>query len=523
MRSVLTSIDSLSVRWRHLIVFILGIIAAGAMPPFHLLFLLPLSFTGLLLILSGAKNKKQAFLMGWLFGWGYFIAGLYWIGIAFTIDADAHAALIPLPVLGLPAFLGIFIGLVTLLTHQFGGTGLRRVLFFSLTWTSMEVARSYLFTGFPWNLIGYSWLFSPQMSQLISVVGTIGVSFLTMFLCALPLTIFSRDYPAKRKATLVACALSVLGAQYGYGALRLENSSLALVENARLRIVQPNIRQQDKWKRHLRPLHVKKLVSLSLSPGIEEISHIIWPETAIPYFLTTNQKVADYVRTIIPAKGALIAGAPRRALKQRLYWNSLHVMSPDGKFTDIYDKQHLVPYGEYMPLRSILDSLGIINLIPALDKMSDFNRSDDSYDEIVAVPGLPDARGLICYEVAFATEIDSGKPFDWILNLTNDGWFGDTTGPYQHLVTTQARALEQGVPVVRAANTGISALIDPYGQISSRLDLNEAGILDISLPKALPDRPLFSFMESWLEIGLVFLNLLMLARLSRKSDWTQER
>jgi apolipoprotein N-acyltransferase len=517
MTTILMRIGKLPRLQLYMLVFLLGVLAAGAMPPFHLVFILPISFSGLLLVLSGAQNKKQAFFYGWFFGWGYFIAGLYWIGVAFTIDADAHAALIPIPILGLPAFLACFAGVTTLICYLLNAKNLRLILLFSLTWVTTEIIRGYLFTGFPWNNIGYSWFFSASMSQIGALGGMIGLSFLSIFLSCFPYLGVNEDSSRKRNYGLMAVAICLLGLQYGYGTVRLNVAETTYLKDVKLRLVQPNIRQQDKWKRHLRQLHVEKLVALSSGPGIDQVSHIIWPETSVPYFLTTNQKVINYVKPVIPIEGALITGAPRRKAKERRYYNSLQVMTRNGEFTDIYDKQHLVPYGEYMPLRSLLKSIGLFALIPALDNMSDFDVSDNTNDEIISIPNLPDSRGLICYEVAFASEMNKGQPFDWILNLTNDGWFGDTTGPHQHIVHAQARALEQGVPLVRVANTGISALIDPYGRILSRLELNSAGILDVGLPKALPIRPVYSFVVWELEIGFVLLNLFVFLSFRRQT------
>ncbi|WP_340148761.1 apolipoprotein N-acyltransferase [uncultured Sneathiella sp.] len=492
MKAVSRWISELSFLKKSLLAFLLGLAVAAALPPLHLIFLLPVSFTGLIWILSSVDNRKQAFFVGWWFAWGQFIAGLYWIGVAFTIDAQTHALLLPLPVLVLPAFLAILSGLATLATYLTRAQSLARIFIFSGCWLLFEYIRGVIFTGFPWNLIGYSWSAFLPVLQSTAYFGIYGLTLFTVFLASLP-ALFGETETPRRTAgiSLIAC-IGILLSFYGVGAVRLHNSSVTYFENAPIRLVQPNIQQVDKWKPDLLLAHLQKLVALSLIEEGEKPRYLIWPETAVPYYLTTAPALQKELARIVPPGGALITGAPRRDPEKSRYWNSLQVLGDQGNILDIYDKQHLVPYGEYMPLRSVMVATGLTGIIPALDKMSDFATPDKSARKVVSVPGLPPARVMICYEIAFPWEVAPQTAFSWIINVTNDGWFGNTSGPYQHFAITQTRAIEQGVPVVRAANTGISAIIDPFGRVEQQLALNETGIIDGQLPLPLAERTIYS-------------------------------
>lgn len=485
-------IAGLSFFKKSLLAFLLGALVAAALPALNLVFLLPVSFTGLIWILSSAETRTQAFFAGWWFAWGQFIAGLYWIGVAFTIDAKTHAVLMPLPVLVLPAFLAILSGGATLATYLTGARSVGRIFVFSAFWLLFEYIRGVLFTGFPWNLVGYSWSAFLPVMQSTAFIGIYGLTLLTVFIAGVP-ALFGEDGVSRNTAgaSLVG-SIALFVAIFGAGFLRIPSGPVDSFENASLRIVQPNIRQSLKWQPDLLLDHLRKIVSLSLIDEGVPPRFYIWPETAVPYYLTTAKQLKNELAQIIPPGGAIITGAPRRDPDVRRYWNSLQVLGSSGEILDIYDKQHLVPYGEYMPLRPLMVATGLTEIIPALDRMSDFATPDNAAKKVISVPGLPPARAMICYEIAFPWEVAPKTAFSWILNITNDGWFGDTSGPYQHFAITRTRAIEQGVAVVRAANTGISAIIDPYGRVEEKLALNEAGIIDGDLPLPVPDRTFYA-------------------------------
>lgn len=492
---------------RALLSYISGLLLATAFAPLHLIFVLPLCFSAFLILLSTAETKKQAFFLGWFFGWGQFMAGFYWIGVAFTIDANAHAALIPLPVIGLPAFLALFPGLAALFTYASGIKGTWRVFAFTGFWVLSEYGRGLIFTGFPWNLTGYAWGDILPMLQWAAFIGVYGLTGMTVLISSLPSLLADKSQSRSQKNQAVFLSCFLLFIMLGTGYFRLVDSELTALPDSNIRLVQPNIPQADKWKPSLKAEHLKKLVDLSNQDQQNQPKTLIWPETAVPFFLTTERHIQAYLYRHIPENGTLVTGAPRKDIEKRQYFNSVQALSSSGKITGIYDKEHLVPYGEYLPLRQFLVDSGISKFIPVLDSMSDFTAGSNPSSGTLKIGKLPAARTLICFEIAFPLEVEKGQSFDWILNLTNDGWFGNTSGPYQHLVISRTRAIEQGKSVIRAANTGISAVIDGYGRIIDQLPLNQSGIIDSEIPSPLENRTPYVILG---ETPLVIISILLI-------------
>ena len=341
-----------------------------------------------------------------------------------------------------------------------------------------------MLTGFPWNLIAYAWAFSDAMIQITALTGVWGLSLVTVFAATAPATLAAN----RRGARLwlpTAMAAAVLLLTWAGGALRLANAGGGMVEGVRLRLVQPNVAQHHKWDPRLR----EKLFSLQLRLSLQEgaVSHVVWPETAIPYFISDDAPRRRVLASVIPKDGLLIGGALRssEATGFRL-WNTMHAIAPDGRVVGTYDKAHLVPFGEFLPLR---------RFFPDIAKMThgsiDFSAGPGP--QTLALSGLPPVSPLICYEAIFPAEVaDPDAPPDWLLNITNDAWFGVSSGPYQHFASARFRAVEQGVPLVRAANTGISGVVDAYGRVTARLGLGEQGVLDASLPKPLLNRTVYA-------------------------------
>ncbi|WP_025897521.1 apolipoprotein N-acyltransferase [Sneathiella glossodoripedis] len=467
-----------------------GILLAATLAPLHIIFLLPVCLSLLLILTAETRNKKQSFFIGWWFGFGYFTAGLYWIGVAFTIDAGAHAALIPIPTLVLPACLAIFTGLSTFILYVLQAKGIARIFIFAASWTMLEYIRGILFTGFPWNLIGYAWGDILPMLQWTAYVGIYGLTLVTVFVCSVPALLTETSLSVRKKNYFMLADSLLILALVTIGTLRLNSPPLENIENSEIRIVQPNNDQETKWKTETRFSHVQNLEKLSRSEA-GEFRYLIWPETAVPFFITTDERISGYLQRLAPKEGALITGAPRRDPVERKYWNSVQALSSTGEIIGVYDKRHLLPYGEYLPLRSFLESSGVSSLIPALDNMSDFSFPPPGANDVMKLAGLPPFRTLICYEVTFPWEVKSDDEFDWILNVTNDAWFGHTSGPYQHFVISRTRAIEQGVSLIRSANKGISAVVDGYGRILDEIPPTKAGIIDTSIPKALENRTLY--------------------------------
>lgn len=447
---------------------LLGALATLALPPFYLVPLLLLSFCGLLLLLEKCGAGKRAFWTGWAFGFAHHVTGLYWICNSLLVDAKHFAWLIPFTISLIPAYVALYTGLVCWLVFRSKLTGWRRVVLFACLWTLGEMARSYMLTGFPWNLIGYAWSGFAPVAQAASVVGVYGLGFLTVLVAAMPVLWLRKE---GRKASCVAnfaavklLLLAMLVTHLGTAGVAKENPT-----SFKVRVVQPNIKQEMKWdeqgamdalEEHLR------LTGLPYENAAPQV--VVWPESAIPYRLEDDAHLREVIADALPPSALLIIGSVRvnnEGGTRRIY-NSLQVMDKQGKILATYDKHHLVPFGEYVPLRWIW---------PFIEKITQggLDFSAGSGPATLEVPGLPPFSPLICYEAIFPGQVkDSAHPPAWLVNVTNDAWFGDSTGPHQHLAMTQMRAIEEGIPVVRSANTGISSAG------GKTLPLNTAGILD---------------------------------------------
>ncbi len=359
-----------------------------------------------------------------------------------------------------------------------------------------------MLTGFPWNLAGNVWAFAPAVLQLAAVTGVWGLTLITVLAAAAPAVLGEPAAGAGRRA-FVGAMLALPLLAWGGGALRLAAApplGSDVVEGVGLRLVQPSIEQALKWRPAMRQDHVERQMRLSAAEGLAGISHVIWAETAVPYLLTQEPELRARLARVVPEGGLLITGAPRSGAAEgapRL-WNSLHALAGDGGIVGTYDKHHLVPFGEYMPLRSLLGlsklTAGSVDFAPGPGPL------------VLRLPGLPPVSPLICYEAIFPGRVlPAGPRPAWLLNLTNDAWFGTSSGPYQHFASARMRAVEEGLPLVRVANTGISAVVDAYGRTLGRLGLNRTGILDAPLPKPAERVTLYARLGDWsaLILGLI--------------------
>lgn len=484
MRSAIISFPShiaqLS-RWkRRAAAFAFGACFTLAMPPFMALPLLIPSFCGYWLLVRAAGTRRQAFADGWWWGFGCFTTGLYWMCIALLTDPLKFGWLIPFTLVGLNGVIALYPALTALVVRRFvRGGGMLALLSFAAIWTAQELARGMLFTGFPWNLSGYAFTASDALLQGASLIGVYGLGFVAV-LAALAPALLNKRFGAV-KCVSVWMALLALFA-WGQGRLAqvdMRPEQARYVEGVMLRVVQGNIAQHHKWNPERQMEGLKTYGALSIQGGLAGITHVIWPETAVPYVLTDHPSLVNLLTTVAPKSGALLTGTLRsegEGDNWRIY-NSLAVVNGAG-IERWYDKHHLVPFGEFVPMRAILP----------IDKITpgtvDFSRGPGP--QALAVPGAPSASPLICYEAIFPEEAvpPNGERPGWLLNITNDAWFGTSTGPYQHLAMSRMRAVEQGLPLVRAANTGISAVTDAYGRVLHSLPLNSQGVLDSPLPKA---------------------------------------
>ncbi len=464
----------------------LGLLATAALPPVHLLVLLVPAFVGLVWLIDAAPRPRAAFAAGWWFGFGHFAAGLYWIAFALLTKPERFGWMVPFAVFGLSALLALFPACAALLTRTVRGDGAGRILVFGAAWTALEWVRSWAFTGFPWNLIGTAWVISDGMIQLAAVTGVYGLSLLSVVAAAMPAVLTDGGAEAGRKTIPVIAAFIVLGAVWGGGLVRLAGAGDAVVPDVRLRLVQPNIDQKLKWRPELRQQHVLRQVRMSTMPadttqGDAPPTHVIWAETAAPLVLGNDPVSLAIIGSATPRGGLIITGAPRSTPageKPFRVWNSLHAVDDRGRVVGTYDKFHLVPFGEYVPFR------GLLGIAKITEGRVDFSRGPGV--RTLRLPGLPPVSPLICYEVIFPGRVaDRRDRPGWLLNITNDAWYGRSSGPYQHFAAARMRAVEEGLPLVRVAGTGISAVVDAYGRTVARLGLGRAGVIDSALPAPL--------------------------------------
>ena len=502
-------------RWAVLGAF--GVLAALALPPFYLLVLLIPAFSGLLWAIESSPGPVRAFADGWWFGFGLSAAGLYWIGLSFFVDAAQYGWMTPFAIGGMAAGLALFPALAAVLSHWVFGSRRRtpllspagRVLVFSALWTATEWLRGWVLTGFPWNLTGSVWTVSDAMMQMAAVTGVYGLSLLAVAAAAMPAVLAEGPESPERLRSWRAIALTALAvAAIGIaGAGRLSQASNETVPDVRLRLVQPNIPQDQKWKPELRRRHVLKQLAMSRRPPEQgqggqgrAPTHVIWAETAVPYVIGRTPGLAKTLGLAAPPGGLLITGAPRATppgTKPSRLWNSLLAFDGQGRVAGTYDKFHLVPFGEYVPLRGLLP----INKLTA--GRQDFSPGPGLVT--LALKGLPPVSPLICYEVIFPGQVAATNRPAWLLNLTNDGWFGRSSGPYQHFAAARLRAVEEGLALVRVANTGISAVVDGYGRTIESLGLGREGVVDSGLPAALRGRTPFSRLGGWMTGFLLML------------------
>ncbi|MBT5676937.1 MAG: apolipoprotein N-acyltransferase [Rhodospirillaceae bacterium] len=482
--------------WRRsLLGFLLGLSAAAALPPANALPLLLPAFVGLLWLIASSQTAWRAALAGWWFGFGHFLAACYWVGAALLTDPDKFAWVAVPAVIGLSAGLALFPALAALAVFASRRTGIARLLVFAVAWTAAEWLRGHVLSGFPMNLIGTTWSLSEGMIQLTALTGIYGLSFVTILAAAAPALLAERrgDQAVAAHWRTPVAAILLLAVIWAGGTIRLAVVHSPELPGIKLLIVQANIPQELKWRAGSRQAALEKHMRMTLAALPNGASHVIWPETAVPYDISNDPRLADWLAAAVPEGGLLFTGALRQNsgddASPRQLWNSLHAIDADGNLAATYDKHHLVPFGEYMPLRSIMSVAKLTH--------GNIDFSSGPGAQTLQVPGLPPFSPLICYEAIFPGQVASGdaRP-GWLLNITNDGWFGNTAGPYQHLQAARLRAIEEGLPMVRAANTGISAVIDPLGRILAHLPLGQEGVLQVALPSALGRTP-YAVMGDW--------------------------
>ena len=496
---------------RYAASFIAGSFSVLAMAP---LFLWPVLFVTLPVLVwlidgsqaapHGARSWThrafaRAFAAGWWFGFGYFVFGLFWVGEAFLVEAEKFAWLLPFAVTLLPAGLALFTGLATGFARLKWPPGLARVIVLALTLSIAEWLRGHVLSGFPWNTLGYA-LTSPLVfMQSAALFGVYGLTLLTVVVFASPLVVATDSLPAglgrlHRVAIGSAVALVPLALLYAFGLWRLSGGPDPAVEGVRVRIVQASIPQRDKWRAEKQGAIFQDQLDLSRRDpsgrrdDLAGVTHLIWPEASMPFLPLQHPEALAAIGDLLPNGVHLLAGALRLKNPELKFnprpegYNSLMVFADDGRLETVYDKIHLVPFGEYLPLQRTLEAIGLEQLAHWRGGFS----VGASPRPPLTIPGLPPVVALICYEAIFPGDVVEGSARPGVLvNVTNDGWFGETTGPLQHFHQARVRAVEEGLPLLRAANNGISAVVDAHGRLIATLGLNARGTIDASLPSAL--------------------------------------
>ena len=522
--------------WRRRGIAVLGgATGALAMPPvsFAPALIVPLALAVWLIdgsIDRGARDAtlwaslRAAFGAGWWWGFGYFTAGLWWLGSAFLVEPDKFAWALPLGVLGLPAMLAFFPALGFALARLLWSPNAFRVLALTVGLGASEWLRCVVFTGFPWNELGMGLGQNATLAQIGSIVGLHGLTLATIAIFAAPATLWTESGALRRWGPTILAGLA-LAAIFAFGAVRLDVPPSATVAGVKLRIMQPNVGQGADFAPENGAAIVRRYLALSdraTSPttsGVADVTHLIWPESAFPFILareaTRLQEIADFLR----GGAVLVTGAARMERDDRPqgrfhFYNSVELVDRHGLLPERYDKHHLVPFGEYMPFSSLLERLGITQFVKI---PGGFDPGSGS--RVILIPGLPSALAMICYEAVFPNELGGVRGGTdaprWLLNVTDDAWFGLTSGPYQHFAQARLRAVELGLPLVRASNTGVSAVTDGYGRILGETALGSEAVLDSPLP--VPLSPTWQSEWGSATAGLIGLACLAICLAARKA------
>ncbi|QQR69043.1 MAG: apolipoprotein N-acyltransferase [Alphaproteobacteria bacterium] len=513
-----------------------GILAALSLPPFHLVPVLALAFPLFLIRLAQADSKKQAFVLGWAFGFGYFVAGLYWIGHALAVDIGRFWWLMPFAVAGLPCVLAVYIGLIAVIWHVLTGgadkqKGVAACLVWAVLWMLAESLRGAAFTGFPWNIVAVSWLGFLPVAQSVAVIGGLGLGMLTVALASLPAAMLGRGWDRRLAMPSMALGVMLFMGLAAWGQSRLDQGAGLADTTTKLRLVQPGfhpiVAEATESSRAQRNTRFQSLLKLTASLPREVLDPngpwVIWPETAVPFFMDQDLQLRLEIASVTPPGRAVLTGVPteKHTMQEggRIFYNSLYAVDSNGAILARYHKSHLVPFGEYVPGRAVLSRFIPIEAIAT--GATDFSPGPGPVT--MRLPGLPPFSPLICYESIFdGGLVDPADRPEWLLNITNDSWYGYSTGPWQHLSLARLRAMEQGLPLVRVATNGVSVVTDPMGQIRHQLPWRSAATADVPLPQTLSAVPLYARYHPWppyiLGLGVLVLAWFM----RRKTDVTKK-
>lgn len=470
---------------RFFLIFFAGAVSSLIFPPFtssmqgYFAFVLFLAY-----LFSGERSTKSMFWMSYLFGFSFYAVGFAWINKALMVDEGNFSSYIPVVFFIIGAFFSLFLSIPVALASK-GKNVYSKMLLFIAFYVIFEWIRSFIFTGFPWNLLGTALSFDDKLIQGASIVGTYGLSLMLMLLLnGIALLIMSIW---RKRFYVGSVVFIVIPMIFGFYSVSLYQD-VDYNGDIKVRLVQPNIPQTFKWDNELAYHNFRKHINLSKSGNLDDVDLVVWGETASPYQLDEDMERLSEIVEAIPQNGFLLTGLLRRTIKNGEFvpYNSLFVINDQGVIKDYYDKAHLVPFGEYLPFREYLPDF----MKPVANVVGDIGKGE-KYKNI-NVEGLPLMGGAICYESIFPKEVINPKNRPEVLVvLANDGWYGISAGPYQHLMASKMRAVEEGITVIRSANTGISAVIAPNGRILAGIGLDKEAVIDVFLPKVLSKNTIY--------------------------------
>lgn len=475
---------------KYFVAFIAGSFMALSFAPFYIFIAPAISLSVFYLLLEkNYAKKREVFFLGFAFGYGHFLFTIYWISISLLVDAASFAWLIPFALTIIPGILAAYFGLLALAykyllkRFKFQET-YQKIIIFALCFFVMEFLRSNLFSGFPWALLGYVWMFNLKFAQIGSIFGIYGLSILAVLCSLIPVIFYKKTSSLGDKIFTIILTLFLIG-NFTFGYFYIDDKKLITQDDVKIRLVQANVAQELKWNGEERFRNFIKHIAMTNSQNPAGLKAVIWSESSIPYVLNKSPELLQYIEAAVPENGVVISGGLR--LKEDNQpgevdvYNSVFVLNKTGINT-YYDKHHLVPFGEYVPLHQFLSFLFLDKIVDGITG----GGKGFSEGESAQTLALEDFSfsPLVCYEVIFSNEVIDKKNLpDVFINLTNDAWFGNSSGPFQHFDMARMRAIEYGIPLIRVANNGITAFVDPFGKIIKSLPRNQMAIADITLIK----------------------------------------
>ncbi|WP_323014510.1 apolipoprotein N-acyltransferase [Devosia sp.] len=510
----------LSHGWRRFALLMLaGAVAGLSVPPLFILPALFVSFPIWVWCLDGAGRPRgwqrvfgPAFRIGFAFGWGYFIVAFHWLGAAFFVDGGWFIGVMPFAILALSALIAAFWGAGSALAHLVWTQGPWRVVTLACALTLAEWARGHVLTGFPFDLLGYALTPTDEMMQITAVIGIYGLTLVAALIALLPALIWPGDGRSlSRRLLPFFLIIGVIAAQLGYGHDRLAGTQASERSDISMRLVQPLVYEHADFGNVDPVALIDRLLMLSdmrMDPtdqGLADITHLVWPESSLPFFLSTYPEALARIARLLPEGTVLLASAPRQQYEPGAStpsgppFNAVLAIDDKGEVIASYDKAHLVPFGEFLPFGEFFARFGITQFVPGAEGWA----HGDARRRLMSLPGTPGFLALICYEILFSGDLGDTGGAQFLFNVTNDAWFDGSIGPAQHAHHARIRAVEEGMSLIRAANSGLTFATDPLGRITGELAPREMAVLDVRPHEKLAATP-FSQWRHWpLLIGLL--------------------